>query len=123
MRTEEDKIVQAPVVIVLGGKEYDVKPLVIRDSRIWRKKVSGLLGDIPKYVNTNSDNPDEFKAAMEAMMSTAPDAIIDLVFGYAVGLNREEIEAVATDAEIGIAFSKILEVAFPLAKNLTGRVP
>jgi len=121
MRTEEDKIAQAPLTITLGGVNYDVKPLVIRDSRVWRKKVSALLGNIPKYANADTDNPEEFKVAMENMMSIAPDAIIDLVFDYCVDLNREEIEAVATDAEIGVAFTKILEVAFPLARSLAGK--
>jgi len=121
MRTEEEKVTQAPLTIILGGKSFEVKPLVIRDSRAWRKKAADLLGDVPKYAKTNTDNPDEFKVAMNAMMSTAPDAIIDLVFEYARDLNREEIETIATDAEIGVAFSKIMEVAFPLAKSLAGK--
>jgi hypothetical protein len=118
MRTEEEKVVQAPIVIILGGQEYNVKPLVIRDSRIWRQKVADLLGNIPKHITPDSDKPDEFKVALQSLMSTVPDAIIDLLFDYAVDLDREEIEGIATDAEIGIAFTKILEVAFPLTQSL-----
>jgi len=118
MRTEEEKIVQAPIVISLGGLNYDIKLLPIRDSRGWRKRVAELLGDIPKYAKVSADAPDEFAVAMNSMISSMPDAIIDLVFDYAKELNREEIEAVATDEEIGAAFSKIMEVAFPLSRSL-----
>ena len=51
-----------------------------------------------------------------------PDAIVDLVFDYARDLKRDEIEACATDAEISVAFTQILEVAFPLARSLAEAV-
>jgi len=122
MRTEEEKVTQAPLLIILGGREYDVKPLVIRDSRAWRAKVAKLIGGLPQYTKTTSDNPDQFKVAIEGMMSAMPDAIVDLVFDYARDLDREMIEAVATDAEISVAFTQILEVAFPLARSLAEAV-
>ncbi|MFA5064954.1 MAG: hypothetical protein WC566_05770 [Dehalococcoidia bacterium] len=120
MRSEEDKLTQAPLLIILGGKEYEVKPLVIRDSRAWNAKFAKLIGGLPQYTKVTTDSPDQFKVAIEGMVSAVPDAIIDLVFEYARDLNREEIEAVATDAEILVAFTQIMEVAFPLARSLAG---
>jgi hypothetical protein len=117
-RTEEQKLIQSPVKVMLGGKEYEIKPLVIRDSRAWRVKVAELIGGLPQYTKADTDHPDEFNAAIEGMMSAMPDKVIDLVFEYARDLKREEIESVATDAEIFVAFTKILEVAFPLARSL-----
>ena len=117
-RTEEQIVTQEPLELIFGGASYSVKPLVIRDSRLWRQKVANLIGDVPKYLKPDTDDPDQFKAAMNTMMMSMPDTIIDLVFEYAKDLNREEIEAIATDAEIGEAFSKIMAVAFPLSRNL-----
>jgi hypothetical protein len=117
-RTEEQKLIQSPVKVMLGGKEYEIKPLVIRDSRTWRAKVAKLYAELPQYTKANTDHPDEFSVAIQNMMSAMPDKIIDLVFDYANDLKREEIEAVATDAEIFVAFTKIIEVAFPLARSL-----
>jgi hypothetical protein len=121
-RTEEEKVLQAPLKIILGGTEHDVKPLVIRDSRAWREKVSRLMGDIPKHTKPDTNDPDGFQSAMESLMVAAPNTIINLVFEYAVDLDRDEIEATATDHEMGEAFYKILEFAFPLTKTLTAGV-
>ena len=119
-RTEEEKLVQAPIVLVLGGAKYEVRPLVIKESREWREKLAALISSLPQYVNVTTDAPDQFGDAVSAILVTMPDAVVDLVFLYAKDLNREEIEAVATDAEVATAFEQIVEVAFPLAKGLTG---
>ena len=52
------------------------------------------------------------------MTITMPDKVIDLFFKYAKDLNREEIEGIATDAEIAKAFEEVVKVAFPLAESL-----
>jgi len=54
------------------------------------------------------------------MLVEMPDKVIDLFFAYAKDLNREEIEAVATDSEMARAFEKVVEMAFPLARSLVG---
>lgn len=120
MRSEEDKLVQASLKIVLGGKEYEVRPLVIRDSRAWRAQFAKLIGALPGYANVTTDTPDQFGVAMEAMLVAMPDQVTDLVFAYAKDLNRDEIESLATDAEIAKAFEQIVEVAFPLARSMVG---
>ena len=118
MRTEEEKIVQAGISVILGGKEYSVAPLVIRDSREWRKGVIKLVSSLPKYAKVTSDTPDEFGEALKAIMVDMPDTVVDLFFQYAKELNQEEIEAVATDAELAIAFEQVIEIAFPLAQSM-----
>jgi hypothetical protein len=119
-RTEEDKIFQNDITIVLGGKQYKIKPLVIKQSRKWRATFAKLLGDLPQYVGITTDTPDKFEGAIKAILVAMPDKIVDLVFDYAPELNREEIENSATDAEMAKAFDQIAEVAFPLARSLTG---
>lgn len=119
-RTEEQKLTQSPIIIVLGEKEYEVKPLVIKDSRMWRAEVAKLLGSLSQYTGITTDTPDKFMEAMQAMLVAMPDAVVNLVFSYAKSLDREAIECVATDAEMARAFNQIIEVAFPLARSVIG---
>jgi len=117
MRTEEEKVFQAPIVVVFGSEEYNIKPLVIRDSREWRAKVIKLIAPIPQLVSTKIDTPDEFGQVLTEMLVTMPDQVIELFFDYAKDLNKEEIESVATDAEMTTAFGEVIKVAFPLAES------
>lgn len=118
-RTEEEIVVQAGIKVILGGVEYQVKPLVIRDSRLWRAKLVKLLAELPKYAKVDSDSPDEFGEALTAIMVSMPDTICDLFFEYAKDLDREKIEAVATEAEVAKGFEQVVEIAFPLVQSMT----
>ncbi|MFA5558623.1 MAG: hypothetical protein WDA59_04075 [Methanofastidiosum sp.] len=118
-RTEEDKISQAGIKVVLGGKEYKVRPLRILESREWREQVTKLLGNLPRYVKADTNNPEEFEKALQGIMVEMPDKIVDLFFGYAKDLPRQEIEAEATDEEVANALVEVLQVAFPLLPALT----
>ncbi|KKM15257.1 hypothetical protein LCGC14_1697960, partial [marine sediment metagenome] len=44
VRSEEDKLAKATIPMVFGGKTYEVQPLVVRDSREWRKKLAKVIG-------------------------------------------------------------------------------
>jgi hypothetical protein len=118
MRTEEEKLARAPVSVILGGKEYEIRQLTLAESRVWKKKVASLLAEGFKSTRATSDDIDKFSASLSTFMIDAPDALIDLFFSYAKDLNREEIESVATESEIAVAWERIREVAFPLAQTL-----
>ncbi len=118
MRTEEDILTQAGIKVTLGGIEYDIAPLVIRDSREWRKKVVALVAPVAQIAGTSSDTPDAFEQALTSLLVTMPDKVIDLFFEYAKDLNREDIESVTTDAEMSQAFKEVIAFAFPLAQNV-----
>lgn len=118
-RTEEEKVTQAGIEVILGGVEYSIAPLVIKDSREWRKGVVSLLSSLPEYAKVTTDTPDEFRDALNAIMVALPDKVTDLFFLYAKALNREEIEKKATDAELSKAFEQVVEIAFPLAQSIT----
>ena len=115
-RTEEDKILQAPIEVTLGGQAYQIKPLVIRDAREWRKKLVALISSLPGYAKDDED----FTFAMRGMLVELPDQAADLFFAYARDLDREEIEGIATEAELAEAFDQVMEVALPLVGKLTG---
>jgi len=119
-RTEEDKLTQAGITVILGGKEYDIAPLVIRDSREWRKKVVDLVAPAAQIAGATSDTPDAFGQALTSLLVTMPNKVIDLFFEYAKRLDRDGIEAVATDAEMSEAFKEVIAFAFPLAQNVPG---
>ena len=119
MRTEDQKVSQDPITVTLGGKEYSVKLLVIKDSREWRKKAVELLASLPQYANVTTDDPTAFSVAMNALIVAMPDAITDLFFQYAKDLDRDEIEGVANDQEIATAFEQVVTVAFPLVGSMT----
>ena len=119
-RTEEEIVAKAVIEVTLGGKKYEIAPLVIRDSREWRKKVIGLLAPLPSLVNTTMDinNPEAFGEALKTLMVAMPDQVLDLFLEYAKDLNQKDIENTATDAEIAFAFEEVIKVAFPLAESL-----
>lgn len=119
-RTEEEKVARAPVLVILGGKEYPIKPLVIRESREWRRKAIKLIAPLPNLVTTklDTDDPEVFEAGLTQVLITMPDEVADLFFDYAKDLNREEIEDEATDIELAAAFEEVAKLAFPLAESL-----
>jgi len=117
-RTESDIINQSPLMVKLGGKEYGINPLVIKDARLWRSRCVDVLTSLPDYVHASSDEPDEFNTALRGLLCSMQDIAIDLFFEYAKDLPREEIEASATEEEVADAFSRVIEVAFPLAGSL-----
>jgi hypothetical protein len=118
-RTEEQKVFSDPIRVKLGGRDYEIRPLVIRQSREWRKKLASAMADLPQYMGVDASNPDKFSEALNAMMVALPDQVVDLFFEYAKDLPREEIEDAATDDEIAKAFGEVIKLAFPLAGSLT----
>jgi len=118
-RTEDQKASQDPITVVLGGEEYSVKLLVIKDSREWRKKAVELLASLPQYANVTTDDADAFSVAMNALIVAMPDSITDLFFQYARDLDRDKIESVANDQEIATAFEQVVTVAFPLVGSMS----
>ena len=116
-RTEDEIVAKAGITVILGGKEYDIPPLVIRDSREWRKKAIKLIAPLPQLVKVKLDETDAFESAMSQMMVAMPDQVMDLFFEYAKELDRDEIEGMATDSEMATAFQEVCKVAFPLAES------
>lgn len=117
-RSEEQKVFQEPIKVILGGQEYEIKPLVIKYSRPWRKKVVDLVATLPKYALVDTSKPEEFEQAIKLLMVESQDAIIDLFFEYAKELDQGKIEEKATEGEIAIAFQVVMNLAFPLSETL-----
>lgn len=105
-RSEEDKLIQKPLKVILGGKEYNIAPLVIKYSGEWRKKSLPLIQFLIGYGRKSED---EMLDAVTELYTTKTDEIIESFFEYARFDNktREEVEGIATDGEIIIAFMEV----------------
>lgn len=121
MRTEEDKLLKSEITITIGGKEYHIKPLVIREAREWRRKFAQLIGRLPELASITTEDTDGFQNAANAMLVGNPDQMIELFVDYSK-LDKDFIEENATEVELADAIDKIMEVAFPLVSSLTGAV-
>jgi len=121
-RTEEDKVLKAPVTVTLGGKAYEIAPLVIAESRKWRARFIKILQEYPQYAQVTTDTPEKFNSALHNLLVAMPDEVIDLFFDYARNLDRQQIESEATDEEVAAAFEQVVKLAFPLVTSLAGAI-
>ena len=106
-RTEEQKILQEGVKVILGGKEYEIKPLPIKYSSEWRKKSIPIIVYFMELAQIKDTDSKDARGKMADLFTSKLDAIQDSFFMYARDLNRDEIEEVATDAEIVMAFMEV----------------
>jgi len=118
-RTEEDKVFQGPIKVVLGGVVHLIRPLTIREAREWREKVAPTLTVYSRFADVSSDDRLAFQNAMTAMVMDTPNQMADFFFSYAKDLDRLAIEEVATEYELAEAITAVQEVAFPLLRTLT----
>ena len=118
-RSEEQKTLISPIMVVLGGEEVSVPVLRMRASREWREAFSASVAELPGSIKlTDAANPVELQEALQTLLITMPEKTIESFFLYARTLKREAYEDLATDEEVAAAFDQIIEVAFPLGKSL-----
>lgn len=117
-RTEEQIVFQEGIKVTLGGKEYEIKPLSLKKAREWRKKFGELMTEVSQGANVKPDETEKVAVSINTLINILPDRIIDLFFEYAPYLNKEQIENEATEQEMSKAFSEVISIAFPLARNL-----
>jgi len=116
---------QKPVKILLGGVEYEIKPLALRESRAWRQQLNGPLAEVTAALKGAGEiqvtNGADIAALLETLSSRvvlAPDLIFELLLAYAPNLaeDRSRIEETATDDETMVGFVAVLALAFPFGK-------
>lgn len=109
-RTEEEKLLKSPIVVTLGGVNYPVTLLPIRYSSEWRIKFKPILLFILRLLQVmKSDNKEEINNLTVEMLTNKMPEIIDCFFSYARELNREEIESIATDGDVLMAFLEVVK--------------
>jgi hypothetical protein len=111
-RTEEEKTIQAPIVVTLGSEEHKIKLLPILKSREWREQVAKRLGPSAESIRPVDFQGRKFLAGLPSALAAFPETICDLLFAYAPDLPKDKILETATEEQITAAFSRIWEVAF-----------
>lgn len=110
--------------VTLGGRTFDVKTLPVKKAKSWRERFSQPLNDLSAQVETigsveitSGAQISGFVKTLGNMLVRSPDLIADMLFEYSKELAdaRDWIEENSTDAEIMLAFTEVLKVAYPLA--------
>jgi len=122
IRSDDDKLTMAGVPVYFGGKTYYVKPLVIKAASAWRKKYTKATTELSLAAAITADNPEDFRRAMNTLAVDMPDMATELFFDYAKDLPQDEIEEIATDQQMAIAFRTVTRLAFPLLQAMTGGI-
>jgi hypothetical protein len=119
-RTEDQVLAKAPITVTLGVKEYQIKLLSIKAQREWRQKMSQEMQEVVNQFAPTSKAPNAgvFSAGLTVALTQFPEKLTELVFAYAPDLPREQIMEDATEEQISVAFSKIVQVAFPFLAHL-----
>lgn len=118
-RTEDEIVIQSGIKVILGGRKFEIRPLVVKESREWRAKAYKFVVPVSLPTKVTSTTIGKLAEALNAAMVARPDEIIDLFFNYARDLDRKEIEAVATDEEMVAALAEVIEFAFrPFTQSL-----
>lgn len=124
VRTEEDAVLMTPLVVILGGKKYNVKLLCLRESAEWRVTFIDTVGSLPQAVTGTTEAPQDYTAVLKVLLTTMPEKAIELFFAYAKGLEpvRETIMTTANDHEMAIAFKAVFKQAYPLSTALVDAI-
>ena len=110
--------------VQLGGAEYDLPPLSIKASKLWRALVEAPINDITATISGMEEieltQMSDVAGLIEALKGTllgAPDIIVDLLFAYSADLRakRDDIEDSATNEEAVIAFIEAVKQEFPIS--------
>ena len=122
-RSEEDILLQR-IEVTLADKPYTIKLLPIRPQTEWRKKSLSLVYEFMATEEDTSKNPAEVQAGLTSILIGTPEKMRDLFFEYARDLDRDEIENTAMEAEVAVAFEKIVAIVMPspLVTALTAAV-
>lgn len=120
------------VTVSIAGREYEVKPLQRKATKIWRqalgKPFDDIVGIIANKDNIMLDNPSDVAGLIVTIKDTllyAPDFIFEALCAYAPAIDRDKeyIDENGYDEEIMKAFVEVLRIVYPfgvLAGQLTG---
>ncbi len=118
-RTEEEVLCIAPLKVKLGLVEYDLPVLAVLNMRKWRMKLAQEISAMAGILRGDAVNASVVVNGLGFAFTQFPDKVLDLVFIYAgEALNRPAVESVATEEQFALAFSKIMQVAFPFAEQM-----
>jgi hypothetical protein len=125
-RTEEEILAKTPVVVRLGDEDYPITPLPAIPSKKWREKLVAVLHStilandetIPEGADVSTWLKDKLASSISLTMARSPEKLAELIFEYAPALPKDKILDTATDEQLNLAFSQIMQIAFPFFQTL-----
>lgn len=117
MRTEEQIVSMAPIKVRLGTTDYEIALLPVVPQAKWRDQMNEAMQPILQSFSGELTVL-SFSKAYGVAIRESPKVITDLIFAYANNLDRAQIEATATEEQLSLVFTAIMEVAFPFTKPL-----
>lgn len=120
-RTESQMLARAPIELQLAGKRYEIPVRGINASRKWREKLIASAQEIASVLRSNTNGLDDsFFVGLGKMYLGFPEKMADLIFAYAGDeLDRDQILEEGTDEELALAFTAIVNVAFPFERQVS----
>jgi len=116
MRSETDKLIQSPVTVILGGNDYEIKPLPVKYSAKWTSDFIKLYVGVLDLEKIESNDPEKMKGTMVNLMVDKPNEMVELFWQYAKDLPRAELEEQATYGEVMDALEQVVELESPLSR-------
>ncbi len=120
-RTDEEKTCQAPLRVVLGGKEVEIPLLAYNPGRKWRDAFRKIQCAQMKAAKENEGRDgtdfteDEIKMTEGFLIDDKVD-LVCLYMGLDTNAKRDTLLDVANELELIAAYEKIEAVASPLSE-------
>ena len=114
-RTEDQQVRQAPLCLTFGeNKEYKAKLRRINSAAEWREQaITRLESVVGTFDNASESLGAALSQGLGAALLQFPEVVSELVFSYDPELPKEEILGIASDEQMALAFSTIMEAAYP----------
>ncbi len=139
-RSEDQKLFQDPLIVVLGSTTYEVPIKTIAEDREWRKKCGSLsaklAGMITKYAPSNKKESKELEELSGSLTEKLIADIMPIIFGEGLDdvidmlwlycdpvIKKEEVEnTVSSEDVIDAAFKLFEEIGFPFIVKMVRRM-
>ena len=108
--------------VLLGGGEYTLKAVPIREAKIWRAKLGEPFSAIMSVLSaageikiTSAEGLGQLFQVVQGVLIGAPEMILDLLCEYCpeIAAAREEIEEIAYDEEVFEVFLEAIKLVYP----------
>lgn len=110
-------------VVTLGGQEYRVSQLNMKDNRLWRDTLAQPITDLLALLEGNREleigsvgDLAQVIGIGKQLLLGSMDILLDALFAYSPELraDRDRIEAEAYDDEAIAALAEVVRLAYPL---------
>lgn len=120
-RPDAEQVSRAPYTIALGKQTYQLQPLTIRASKVWKAQLREVVGDLLDTANASADNLSDVVEQLERVLMSSDDMMLDLLEAYEPRIkdDRDAIEDSATALQAYTALMQIIRVEFPFLGSLT----